>query len=78
VTDVDLTELCHRSGSPSLTCIRQPQASGAVSRAGGGSIYGLAGAVWGIATRGPGFKEIRRRLSNTFAAELQRHRAPEI
>ena len=40
----------------------------------GGSIYDLAGAVWGLATRGPDFREIRRRLTIEFAAECRRSR----
>jgi hypothetical protein len=38
----------------------------------GGSIYDLAGAVWGIGTRGRDFIELRRRLTERFGAELNR------
>jgi CHC2-type zinc finger protein len=40
----------------------------------GGSIYDLAAAVWGTSTRGRDFVELRRRLMERFAGELERSR----
>jgi hypothetical protein len=33
----------------------------------GGDVYNLAGYLWGIDSRGPGFREIRERLQGVFA-----------
>jgi hypothetical protein len=41
----------------------------------GGSIYDLAAQVWGLDTRGRDFIELRRRLTDEFAAELVGARA---
>jgi DNA primase len=38
----------------------------------GGSIYDLAAELWGLATRGRDFIELRRLLMDRFGAEIQR------
>jgi hypothetical protein len=39
----------------------------------GGSIYDLASALWDVGTRGRDFIQLRQRLTEQFAAELDRH-----
>jgi hypothetical protein len=65
----------HEDRRPSLHVFRTPERGWCCFSCGrGGSIYDLAADVWGMTPRGREFIELRRRLTERFADELERAR----
>jgi hypothetical protein len=65
----------HEDRRPSLHVFRTPERGWCCFSCGrGGSIYDLAADLWGMTPRGREFIELRRRLTDRFAGELERAR----
>jgi len=68
----------HDDARPSLHVYATPSRGWSCFSCGrGGSIYDLAAEVWGRATRGRAFLELRRELEDRFAAEVSASRCVE-